>query len=898
MSRKDVKLPRPNLFDNLRHNPAKNMFCKRADLNNEASVEAFFVNRLLEALGYRDSQIQTKKSIYELAVPRGSSKIKYKPDYVLTYRNKPKWVIDAKSSDVSLNKWVEQCSGYCLLLNQQFQNENPVEFFVLTNGILTHVYQWDVGTPSLELCFSDFNIGNPRYEQLRSVLSSSQTKSTKAVREIESCSFTFKRPHAEEAKRIFAQCHKIIWKSEGYSPTAAFMEFVKLMFVKMWSDRELREDEKTKAILEQTDTVKLPKASVTFSSHWIKSNKSENPINDVLFKQLRAQIERDVAFRKKKRIFEKNEEIVLRPDTIKSVVRRLEHFDMFGIDEDLNGRLFETFLSATMRGRELGQYFTPRSIVKLMTRMAHLKATPGYTDKVIDACCGTGGFLIEILTDMREKIRNNESLTFKQKEDLLEEIANESIYGIDFGKSPPIAKIARINMYLHGDGGSRIYYADSLDKELQSYADQEPEVLENQDELRKALRDGLLFKKALTNPPFSMTKELSNDTEARILKNYDLASEQGTIRFRSSLRSSAMFIERYRDLLLPGGKLFTVIDETLLSSGKFDYVRDFIRRDFIIRAIISLPGDAFRRAGARVKTSVLCLEKKISPDDEQPRVFYAFAKSIGVDDLPSKASEYEIEKARKRAEDEIDEIDADFERFLNGLPITTTVAPDRVNDRFDLKHVVPMQGRLVEKWKLMGIKVRTFGEVVSVVTNTVIPQQFPEKEFTLISVSYDGICKVAKKIKGKCIKPSIMYKASKGDLVFSNIRATDGAVGIVPEELDGALASGSYTILRCDEYEDTVYFWSVIRSHEIRADLMATSTGTSRYTTDWDSAKQTQIPWLAEAQRKTIAGGFIKSWALEKQIEKLREASLTKVKELGVESEDSKQRFRAYQPPK
>ena len=125
------------------------------------------------------------------------------------------------------------------------------------------------------------------------------------------------------------------------------MEFVKLMFVKMWADRELREDDKTKIILEQADVVKLPKASVSFSTHWIESSKSKNPVNDILFKQLRDKIERDIAFRKKKRIFEKNEEIDMRPDTIKSVVRRLEHYDLFGIDEDLNGRLFETFLSAT-----------------------------------------------------------------------------------------------------------------------------------------------------------------------------------------------------------------------------------------------------------------------------------------------------------------------------------------------------------------------------------------------------------------------------------------------------------------------------------------------------------------------------------------------------------------------
>ena len=56
---------------------------------------------------------------------------------------------------------------------------------------------------------------------------------------------------------------------------------------------------------------------------------------------------------------------------------------------------------------------------------------------------------------------------------------------------------------------------NSLDKELESYIDQEPEVLENQEELRKTLENGLQFQVALTNPPFSMTKELSNDTEAR-----------------------------------------------------------------------------------------------------------------------------------------------------------------------------------------------------------------------------------------------------------------------------------------------------------------------------------------------------------------------------------------------
>ena len=217
--------------------------------------------------------------------------------------------------------------------------------------------------------------------------------------------------------------------------------------------------------------------------HWIDEQKlAANPVNDILFKTLRESIEKDIADRKKKRIFQRDESIDLRPDTIRSVVERLQHYDMFGIDEDLNGRLFEAFLNATMRGKELGQYFTPRSIVKLITRLARLKVTRQHVDKCLDACCGTGGFLIEALTEMRNTVRNNGSLNREAKEKLIDQISNESLYGIDFGKSPPVARIARINMYLHGDGGSRIYYADALDKTLETVPGQEIELTKDQEE--------------------------------------------------------------------------------------------------------------------------------------------------------------------------------------------------------------------------------------------------------------------------------------------------------------------------------------------------------------------------------------------------------------------------------
>ena len=592
---------------------ARNIFCRLADLSNEASVEDYFASRLIQALGYQDSQIKPKHSLDALAVGRGRQRDKYKPDYALLYGGVPRCIIEVKGIDENLDHWIEQCSGYCLALNRKFGQGNPVKYFLLSNAIKTILYEWDKDDPVLELDFSEFTTGNPKYEHLISIIGHSTIATSSAEPlSVDPATFRFARPTTSRARQLFSTCHRAIWKSEGYGPGPAFMAFVKLMFVKLWADQNIRYSSTASPLFAgDPDVVMLPPSLVTFSTHWIEQREAEgitSPIND-MFIQLRNEIERDIELRRKKRIFEKDEDLGLRPDTVSDVVRRLQHIDLFGIDEDLNGRLFETFLNATMRGRDLGQFFTPRSVVKMMTQIANLQATREHQDKVIDGCCGSGGFLIEALTVMRNKIRENRSLSIPEKEGLINTIVNDCLYGVDYGQDPPLARIARINMYLHGDGGSRIYYADTLDKAVDSTTRRDPEVIQNMEELREQV-DVNQFDVVLTNPPFSMVKELKNPSEQRVLQQYELARpSKSSAKLRNSLRSSVMFLERYYDILKPGGRLITVLDDTLLSSASFKYVRDFIRTRFLVRAIISLPGDTFKRSGSRVKTSVLVLEK-------------------------------------------------------------------------------------------------------------------------------------------------------------------------------------------------------------------------------------------------------------------------------------------------
>lgn len=245
---------------------SRNIFCELSNLDNEASVETFFVSRLLKDLGYTDKQIKAKKSLAALTVGRGSRLEKYKPDYALFYRSVPRCIVDAKGTDEDLSNWVEQCSGYCLALNRKYTDHNPVRFFLLSNGLSTVLYEWDKDEPLLSLGFSDFVLGNASYDRLKRTIGPRYiTAAAIEPATSEALTFKFSRATTSRAKQLFSTCHKVIWKSEGYGPAPAFLAFVKLMFVKLWADQNLRRNHATKDLFcDERATVMLPRDAILF----------------------------------------------------------------------------------------------------------------------------------------------------------------------------------------------------------------------------------------------------------------------------------------------------------------------------------------------------------------------------------------------------------------------------------------------------------------------------------------------------------------------------------------------------------------------------------------------------------------------------------------------------------
>ena len=82
---------------------------------------------------------------------------------------KPALIIEAKNPNEDINNWKSQCSSYCLELNR-LQKENPVKYFMLSNGLNTILTPWDQDLEIFQLNFEDFTEGNEKYEKFKNFL--------------------------------------------------------------------------------------------------------------------------------------------------------------------------------------------------------------------------------------------------------------------------------------------------------------------------------------------------------------------------------------------------------------------------------------------------------------------------------------------------------------------------------------------------------------------------------------------------------------------------------------------------------------------------------------------------------------------------------------------------------
>jgi len=285
-------------------------------------------------------------------------------------------------------------------------------------------------------------------------------------------------------------------------------------------------------------------------------------------------------------IFGDSDRIELTPEALVAVASAFQRKKFFDADLDIIDAAFEYMINPEQKP-DKGQFFTPRSVVKMCVKMLN----PKPEDYILDPACGPGGFLIHSLYWV-----GGQYLGASYKGDLANrkfQYANSRLFGIDF--DPRLARVAKAMMLIAGDGKANVYRVNSLDPR---------EWANRPDGLVGAIQDGK-FDIVMTNPPFA-----GNISQPEILGGFDLAYKGDHTKNKrvNKMTRDVLFLERCLRFLRPGGRMAIVLPQGNLNNTNAEYIRTWVMDKARILAVVGLHVNTFKPFTG-TKTSVLFLRK-------------------------------------------------------------------------------------------------------------------------------------------------------------------------------------------------------------------------------------------------------------------------------------------------
>lgn len=433
---------------------------------------------------------------------------------------------------------------------------------------------------------------------------------------------------------LLHKCHNVIRNLEKKDPAEAFDEIAKVLFVKVWVERQFK-------LRNQKNNI--------FTKDYLETQVlADNPLQS-LFDQTKNHY-------REAKIFDENEKINLKLETGKQIVELLEVYNLSDTSEDIKGIAFERFLGKTFRG-EIGQFFTPRPIVEFMVKFIK----PKEDETICDPASGSGGFLIKAFEKVKEdilerlnreyleyklEINSDTALTEEEKAELLNKkftevqeelnqnvdgskmwkLSHESIYGCDANER--MARTSKMNMIMHGDGHGGVYHNDGFINFGGIFEERFDVILTNPpfgaslDDSQKITKDhihldsyqGIEFTRKYGEAYKIGQEKLKSTINKPILSLYDLTNynedDEGNKKKKSKkIKTEILFIERCIKLLKPGGRMGIVLPEGIFNNPSTAYIREYCEDRGFIDAIISLPPETFVSSGADVKCSILFFTK-------------------------------------------------------------------------------------------------------------------------------------------------------------------------------------------------------------------------------------------------------------------------------------------------
>jgi len=234
---------------------------------------------------------------------------------------------------------------------------------------------------------------------------------------------------------------------------------------------------------------------------------------------------------------------------------------------------------------------------------------------IIDPSAGSGSFLIEymklisatlghpdITSELPTRVSESHRLWFGEQ--MGNVWAREFIFGIENNYDLGLA--AKVNMVLHGDGSMNTWITSGLLPFKNYWVDGRNNLLgigrDKPGSYDASVNEQFDF--VISNPPFSLKM---SDDEKNIVR--------GAFVHSSSL-SEKLFVERWFQLLTPGGRFCCVLPEAILDTSTNARIRLFLLQYFRIEAIVSLPYDAFKPFTA-TKTCIVLATRRLEEDSER-----------------------------------------------------------------------------------------------------------------------------------------------------------------------------------------------------------------------------------------------------------------------------------------
>lgn len=430
---------------------------------------------------------------------------------------------------------------------------------------------------------------------------------------------------------VFKTCHNHIYVNDGLQKQPAFFELLKVIFCKIEDERNIP-------------------APLDF---YATSSERKSSDGQLTVKNRISKIFTRVKTKHGK-IFDANEEILLTPRSLAYIVSELQKYSLLNTNIDIKGKAYEEIVGANLRG-DRGEFFTPRNIMKMAVEIIN----PALDERVLDSSCGTGGFLVNAMTHVINKLEAqfSESIgvlkaewdndTRRAFQDKVAEVAGTNYFGFDI--NPDLVKATKMNMVMNNDGSGNILQINSLLPPHEWSDEFKTKLAETLGIAKSSLRNHetiALFDVIITNPPFGSKIPIKDES---ILKQYELAhiwankDKAGkwtmTSRLQSSVPPEILFIERCIQLLKPGGRIGIVLPDSILGSPGLGYIREWLIRNVKIVASLDLHADTFQPRNG-TQTSVLFLQKKTQEqkDNEEKsgnmadyNIFMAMVDKIGHD---------------------------------------------------------------------------------------------------------------------------------------------------------------------------------------------------------------------------------------------------------------------------